>query len=807
MKIKLLSLASLLAISSFAQKKVASTQAPANTINLSSQPIPNRGCATQMPSAEWEAWFSQKVEEFKAQAGKSNMPNYTIPVIFHIIHGGQASGTAPNISQAQINSQISPLNADFAGTGFNVGNLAATAFSAVGAANCNISFCLAQKNPTGTTLTEPGIDRINFNSFTLSGPYTSKDPANAAYATPANFQNFVNAIMKPQTIWDPTRYLNIWVSDCNSGAGLLGFATFPAGSTLSGLPGGLGTNTTDGVWLHFAATGTVGTLYPQYNKGRTATHEIGHWLGLRHIGGDGNGNISGDCTASDFCNDTPPQKGGFSGGQYGQNYGTPTYPLYATGSNSCAGAPNGNMFMNFMDYVDDPICYMFTPDQRARMQTTMANGTFRTLLTTSAATLCNIPASAPTASFSIPTSGCTNTGVAVNNLSSGNPIPTYAWSSNPSGGVTFSPNNAAVNPSINFTTPGSYTISVVATNSLGSNNNSKIIVITNCSVSPTCNDTLSHFLSTDTLFAFRASSDPATSGCSPNAGYVVGNNCYGDLEKAEYFTNADYAAISGAQINGVIVLFYKNGTLGTGGNNASSVGMRIYNSVATTFTGAPSGIIPNASIGFTSTTLGNIIAVPSVSNVNYCGNPSLAFASPIIKPFRFNFATPVAAPASGGFFASVVLPTAVGDTAVVFNSGNSNGLNRAYEKWSGVPAAQSWYQIRTAWGNTRNYNLAILPIMTCGTPSGIKQTEFNSAIMLYPNPSNGELSLITTFASNQNIDVTIHNVMGQLMGSSQFENVSNQVFNLDLKNYTNGVYFVTINNGSEKVVKRIVLNK
>lgn len=781
MKIKLLLLAPALA-SCFAMSAQSGKKALGNSTGAAvtdEKKINNRGCGTQVPGEAWDKWFNEKVEEFvkNQQQNKGQMPVYTIPVVFHVIHGGQAVGTFPNLSQNQINSQIPVLNADFAGTGLNNGNLPSVFASLK--ANCDINFCLAQKNPSGATLAEPGINRVNFATSGWANP--------TAATSISSFQTYMDGTVKANTIWDPTRYLNIWVSDCNAAVGLLGYATFPAGSGLTGIPGSLGTVSTDGVWLWARSTGTVGTLQAPYNRGRTAVHEIGHWLGLRHIWGDAS-------CGNDFCGDTPTQQM--------DNSGCPTFPKV-----SCGNGPNGELFMNFMDYTDDACMYMFTNDQRTRMQTCMANGTFRNQLSASAATLCNIPPASPTASFSIPTSGCTNSAVAVNNLSNGTPIPSYAWSSNPSAGVTFNPNNTAVNPSINFTTPGSYTISVVATNSLGTSNNSKTIVITNCSVSPTCNDTISHFTATDTLFAFRAGADNSVSGCSPNAGYIMGNNCYGDLEKADYFNNADYAAISGAQINGVIVLFYKDGTRGTGGNSASTVGMRIYNSTSTTFTGAPSGIVPNASIGFTSTTLGNILAAPSVSNVNYCGNPSLAFVNPIIKPFRFNFASPVTAPTSGGFFASVVLPTGATDTAVVFNSGNSNGLNRAYEKWSGVPAAQSWYQVRTAWGNTRNYNAAILPIMSCGTPSGIKQTEFNSGIMLYPNPSNGELSLITTFASNQNFEVTIHNVMGQLMGTSQFENVTSQVFNLDLKDYTNGVYFVTVNNGSEKVVKRVVLNK
>lgn len=272
--------------------------------------INSRGCGTGIPGEEWDVWFNNKVEEYKLDlaSGKPKQANYTIPVIFHIIHGGQSVGTFPNISQAQIKSQISVMNADYAGTGYNVNQLASTAFSAVGAANCNITFCLAQLDPNGNPLTEPGIERINY----LSKSWTNPNSPN----TTNSFISLMNGTIKPQSIWDPRYYFNIWITDVNSGASLLGYATFPPGSGLTGLPGSLGTLSTDGIWVWAKATGSVGTLDPVYNKGRTASHEAGHWLGLRHIGGDGNNNPAGDCNATDYCNDTPPQKGGYNGGQY-----------------------------------------------------------------------------------------------------------------------------------------------------------------------------------------------------------------------------------------------------------------------------------------------------------------------------------------------------------------------------------------------------------------------------------------------------------------------------------------------------------
>ncbi|MGZ3920594.1 MAG: T9SS type A sorting domain-containing protein [Bacteroidia bacterium] len=755
---------------------------PGQTVSSSEKQVfSNRGCGTQTPSEEWNTWFNQKVEEHKAEmaSGKAQIVNYTIPVIVHVIHTGQAVGTFPNISQAQIQSQITVLNQDYASNGYNVNNLPAVFQPAK--ANTGLQFCLATKDPNGNLLTEPGIDRISATSMTAAlGSYPSKDPANSAYSTTSSFMGFVDGYIKPNTIWNPLQYMNIWITNEQSAVGLLGYATFPVGTGLTGITGN-GSATTDGLWCWAKAFGSnivyPGGIYdPTYNKGRTAVHEIGHWVGLRHTWGDGT-------CATDYCTDTPPSQTA--------NYGCPTHP-YKLGV--CTGNTTGEMFQNFMDYTDDPCMYIFTNDQTTRIQTAMQNGTYRNQLTASAATLCTIPAAAPVANMSLPTTGCTNSAVTVNNNSSGNPTPTYAWSSNPAGAV-FNPNNTATNPTITFATPGSYTITVVATNSLGSNSNSKNITISTCTTAASCNDTLSNFGNTDTLTVYSAGSDTATPGCSPNAGYVAGNNCYGDKEKAEFYAYSQYSNIALPKINGVIVLFYKNGGFGTAGNSASSVGMKLYN--GTSATAAPGTLITQ-----TATTLGAILAAPSVSNVAYCGDPTVGYNSAIIKPYRFNFSTPVNAPTSGGFYASLVLPTGTGDTAVVFNNGNS-ATNTAWELWSN----NAWHDMFSAWGSGPTYNLAILPIMTCGSVGIRSNSVLDNNIVLYPNPSNGMVSLIATLPSTQSLDVTVHNALGQLISNNKYSSVASNVFNLDLTNSSNGVYFVTIDNGQEKIVKRLIISK
>jgi hypothetical protein len=153
--------------------------------------------------------------------------------------------------------------------------------------------------------------------------------------------------------WDRNKYLNIWV--CDISGGILGYAQFPGGSA-----------STDGVVVDYQYFGTIGTATAPFNKGRTATHEVGHWLNLYHIwGDDGTG-----CTGSDLVSDTPNQAD--------QNYGCPAFPQV-----SCSNGPNGDMFMNYMDYTDDACMFMFSTGQATRMQALFAAGGARASLLTS----------------------------------------------------------------------------------------------------------------------------------------------------------------------------------------------------------------------------------------------------------------------------------------------------------------------------------------------------------------------------------------------------------------------------------------
>lgn len=319
---------------------------------------PNR-----LTTEAFEQWIAPKVAEIQERmaAGRSANVVITIPVVVHVIHSGQAVGSGRNISNARVLSQITVLNQDFRRMlntpGYNT--------NPVGA-DVEIEFCMAQRDPNGAATN--GINRVNLGNITWDG-------------------NNVESFLKPETQWDPTQYFNIWV--CQFGGdldGVLGYAQFPSNSGLGGLNPNGGDAITDGVIIDYRCFGSSavapnqGTYFNDYNLGRTATHEIGHCLGLRHIWGDGGSRVAGftNCTNnSDFCADTPPA-------------GWENYDCLDT-YDSCPSSAGVDMVENYMDYTNDACMNIFTLNQKARMLAVMQNSPRRNTLATSLA--CQSPMS------------------------------------------------------------------------------------------------------------------------------------------------------------------------------------------------------------------------------------------------------------------------------------------------------------------------------------------------------------------------------------------------------------------------------
>ena len=240
--------------------------------------------------------------------GASEMAVITIPVVFHVVY----NTTAENISDARILAQLQVLNEDFRRLNSDADGTWPQA------ADTEIQFCLATVDPNGNPTT--GITRTSTSVTSFGSSNTVKFNSSGG-----------------KDAWPRDSYLNYWV--CDLSGGLLGYAQFPGGSA-----------STDGVVCDYLYTGTVGSS-PPFNLGRTGTHEVGHWLNLRHIWGDGG------CGVDDFVADTPVSDG--------PNYGC---------SPSTVSCSTVDMVQNYMDYSDDACMNLFTLGQKTRMQAIFAGG-------------------------------------------------------------------------------------------------------------------------------------------------------------------------------------------------------------------------------------------------------------------------------------------------------------------------------------------------------------------------------------------------------------------------------------------------
>ena len=230
----------------------------------------------------------------------------TIPVVVNVLY----SNANENISQAQIQSQIDVMNKDFSATNADFSSVP-SAFAGV-KSNLELQFTLVNVVRKSSTKTSWGT-RDAMKSSKKGGI----DPTS------------------------PTTTLNLWV--CNIGGGILGYAQFPGGAS-----------PTDGVVIGPQYFGNTGFVSAPYDKGRTATHEVGHWLNLRHIWGDAS-------CGNDLVSDTPTQQT--------SNFGCPSFP-----HTTCSNGANGDMFMNYMDYTDDLCMFMFSAGQKLRTRAIFAVG-------------------------------------------------------------------------------------------------------------------------------------------------------------------------------------------------------------------------------------------------------------------------------------------------------------------------------------------------------------------------------------------------------------------------------------------------
>ncbi len=281
---------------------------------------------------QFEQWLSgQRTIFMRQQQARQQSEPYRIPIVVHIIHNGEPEGTGANLSNEQILSQIDVINKDFNRLNADAGNTPAEFAGLAG--SMDVEFVLALRDPFGLPTT--GIVRINGGRSSWSVSQESE--------------------FKALSYWPSDQYLNIWV--LNLSGGFVGYAQFP----VSNLPGleeyQDGIAETDGVVVDYKAFGSDDygsfNLEPDFNKGRTLTHEIGHFFGLRHIWGDAT-------CGTDYVDDTPQQRS--------ETLGCPVHPTTTT----CTATVN-KMFQNYLDYTNDACMNLFTQGQVERMQLILDN--------------------------------------------------------------------------------------------------------------------------------------------------------------------------------------------------------------------------------------------------------------------------------------------------------------------------------------------------------------------------------------------------------------------------------------------------
>ncbi|RBY82161.1 zinc metalloprotease [Geodermatophilus sp. TF02-6] len=265
------------------------------------------------------AQIEERTRGYLAGRDAQQLPDVAhVPVVVHVV----SAADEQDVSDEQVTSQIEVLDRDFRGANPDV-SILPPAFAPL-VADSRVEFSLAPTDPAGASTTGITRTRTTVASFTVD-----------------------DAVKRASTggvdAWPADRYLNIWV--CQLAGGLLGYAQFPGGPA-----------DTDGVVVTHTAFGTTGTATPPFHLGRTATHEVGHFLNLFHIwGDDGTG-----CDGTDEVDDTPDQAG--------ENTGVPRFPHV-----TCDNGPDGDLFYDYMDYSDDQVLVLFTHGQAARVQACLAD--------------------------------------------------------------------------------------------------------------------------------------------------------------------------------------------------------------------------------------------------------------------------------------------------------------------------------------------------------------------------------------------------------------------------------------------------
>lgn len=686
---------------------------------------------------------NKKYEEFKKNIKSKNNKKIilTIPVVVHVIHNGDpinTSGTTSNenISDAQVLSQIQVLNEDyrkmFGTPGHN---------THPDGADVEVEFCMAQIDPSGNPTN--GIDRVNMGQSTWT-------------------KSQVDQTVKPSTYWDPDQYCNFWtVKFGGSSASLLGYAQFPE-STLQGMSTATQPANTDGVVMNYNAFGSLNhddgsfTLNSTYNLGRTTTHELGHFFGLRHIWGDGN------CSASDYCADTPNASS--------SNFGCPN-------QNTCTDNINGSdpndMVENYMDYTDDNCMNIFTEDQKTRILFVLANSPRRALLPNS--TACNLTpnnddagvsniitpngsycATTVTPEITLKNYGANAlTAVTINYQVGSGTIQTQNWNGNLAAGATTNVTLGNVNVSGNT----SFTAYTSSPNGVTDNNPNNDSYTSSYSYSSPIS-TFPKLWKFEGFSTCATTSDCGTTICNLASGWV--NETNGTQDDIDWRTDE-----GGTPSNNTgPTVDYNPGT---------STGNYLYLEAS----GNP------VCSGKQANMISPCIDLTSLTN------PQLTFAYHMSGASMGDLHVDVY---SNGTWTNDVTPVISGDQG-------TNWLTRIVNL-SSFQGNIINIRFRGVTGNNWASDMAIDAVNIDGTPlTSIESYTAENNVSISPNPSNG----IFVLKSAYDATVSVYNTLGEQISTKKV--LAKKSTTLDLSNQSNGIYFVYVNSNNGNQIKKIVVSK
>jgi len=774
---------------------------------LSAQTIPQRECATMEQDSinrarfprrgtlnEFEQALQLKIQDLnrrKAAGLRTQGTVIFIPIVVHVVHNGEPVGTGLNISLAQIQSQLEVLNEDFrkkVGTpGFNT--------NPVGA-DIEIEFCLSPVDQNGVVLAEPGVHRYNGGKATWT-------------------RNEIENQLKPTTIWNPNFYYNVWTLKFGgTDANLLGYAQFPDQSGLTGLNEVGGPASTDGVVVQYTSFGNgFPNQQAPYNKGRTLSHETGHWLGLRHIWGDG-----GSCSsnADDFVADTPRQGNESRGCQ--------------TNKLSCDGVTPA-MVQNYMDYSDDACMNIFTQGQKTRMQAVMEMSPRRKTLLD--ANLCSpLVADVPTANFTADKQEVLRGGeINFTDLSTNFPT-SWLWAFE--GGDPATSNER--NPKVNYNNPGSYKVSLLATNSLGPSILKELVGYITVSEEGLCSSA-TNYKEAYTESVLKLSE------FGNYKGYLTGHNSLKTKAIAEFFKNAQgYEYVSGVEIkfgkiyatsedaSVTVTLWNARGPQNAPGsvieqkvvllkqikddidqNRATSI---VFDRESPVFSRAfQIGIELNYSKGDTvviaSSANGESTTATSwLKDTNDIWSPfAIALGANVamnIKPIvGVNPSVQVSASKLLVYPGEEVILNGRGASIFVWNSDDGVVKNVAGPQLVVKPMKTTTYTT-TGSGLPLCNAVANTIIYVRDNVVGVEGDNWGESIQLYPNPGSGTLNLTLENAYRGDLSVRMQSIVGTIViPVTQYQKYDAQYsISLDASQLPQGLYLVQVSMGDKVVVKK-----